>query len=142
MIPGVQNPHCEPPVATNASTRPSRDVVGQPVERGHRPARDPRRRRDAGDAGVAVDEDRAAAALTLGRAAVLDRRDPSRSRRTDSSDSPSVTRPRPELAVEGETRGGSAERLAAAAGALRVRVGDVEPGALEAVAVVERPPPR
>ena len=76
MIPGVQKPHCDAPVATNASTSPSRVGVGQTGERGDRPARDPRRGRHAGDARVAVDEHRAAAALPLRRAAVLDRRDP------------------------------------------------------------------
>ena len=30
MIPGVQNPHCEPPVATNASASVSRRVASRP----------------------------------------------------------------------------------------------------------------
>ena len=76
MIPGVQKPHCDAPVATNASTSPSRVASGSPASVvTDRPAIRAAGRH-AGDAGVAVDEDRAAAALALGRAAVLDRRDP------------------------------------------------------------------
>ena len=72
-MPGVQNPHWEPPVATNAAARVSRRA-------GSRPSRVVTARpatRVAGvthaTAGVTVDEDGAAAALPLGCAAVLHR---------------------------------------------------------------------
>ena len=75
-MPGVQNPHCDPPVATNAlakwsrcaGSRPSTVVTDRPSTRvGRGDARDP---------GVAVDQDGAAAALALRRAAVLHRHEP------------------------------------------------------------------
>ncbi len=75
MIPGVQKPHWEPPVATKASASESTHGRVEPGERRHRAAGDPGGRGHARDAGVAVDEDGAAAALTLRRAAVLDGRD-------------------------------------------------------------------
>ena len=72
-IPGVQNPHCDPPVATNAARDRVTRVGVESFHRRHRPARDARGRGDARDPRVAVDEHGAAAALALRRAAVLHR---------------------------------------------------------------------
>ena len=74
MMPGVQKPHCDPPVATNAAAN-RRARAGRALRSsspiGPRPAA-------AGvthaTRGVAVDEHRAAPALALRRAAVLRRR--------------------------------------------------------------------
>ncbi len=74
-MPGVQNPHCEPPVATKASANVVRDPGIESVDRRDGPSRDPLHRCDAGDPGCAVDEHRAASALTLRRTAVLHRED-------------------------------------------------------------------
>ena len=71
MIPGVQNPHCDAPVAANAVGPRSR--VGEPVDRGHVAIGDAGDRGHARDAWRAVDEHRAAAALALRAAAILDR---------------------------------------------------------------------
>ena len=72
MIPGVQKPHWLAPVAQNASAQ--RAGVGQALDvvTISRPATR-RAGRDAGDAGCAVDQHRAAAALALRAAAVLHR---------------------------------------------------------------------
>ena len=75
MIPGVQKPHWLPPAAMNASAHSSRTSSGRALERGHLAAGDPSDRGDAGHPGDAVDPDRAAPALALGAAAVLDRAD-------------------------------------------------------------------
>ena len=71
----MQNPHCEPPVATKRAARSSRTAAIETVDGRHRAAGDARRGRDARDAWFAVDEHRAAAALTLRRAPVLRRDD-------------------------------------------------------------------
>ena len=75
-IPGVQNPHCDPPVATNAAAASARAVVVEPFDRRDRAPLDARGRRDARDARLTVDEHRATSALTLRRAPVLGRHDP------------------------------------------------------------------
>ncbi len=74
-IPGVQKPHWLPPVATRASDHRSRSGSGQAVEGGHLAARQAAGRGHTGHPGRTVDPDRAAAALPLGAAAVLDRAD-------------------------------------------------------------------
>ena len=82
---------------------------------------------------VGIDDDR--------RAVQHERRSASASRRPYPSHSirhPDAKRPRRSGAVRQNERNGSGERLAAAAGALRVRVVDREARALEAVLVVER----
>ena len=95
-IPGVQNPHCEPP----RRHEPGREVVAhrgvEPVDGRHRPAVDARRGRDAGDARFAVDQDRAAPALALGRAPVLHReRRPIARAAPRATTPPGRRRPRP-----------------------------------------------
>ena len=71
MIPGVQNPHCEPPVATNAAASASRSSAGRPsTVVTVRPAIRATGVTHATRA-LAVDEHGAAAALALRRAAVL-----------------------------------------------------------------------
>ena len=70
-MPGVQNPHCDAPAAANAAAHAV--GVGQAVERRDVAPGDAGERRHARDAGLAVDPDRAAAALALGAAAVLRR---------------------------------------------------------------------
>ena len=72
-MPGVQKPHWLAPCATKAAAQRSRCSVGSPSTRGHPAAGDAAHRGHAGDAGRAVDPDRAAPALALGTAAVLDR---------------------------------------------------------------------
>ena len=72
-IPGVQNPHWLAPAATNASAQRVPDRGIDSLEGGDVPPGDPASRRDARDPGAPVDPDRAAAALPLGAAAVLDR---------------------------------------------------------------------
>ena len=172
-IPGVQNPHCDPPVATNASrprgprrvaSSPSIVVTARPSTRAAGC--------DARDARLAVDEHRATTALTLRRAPVLGRHDTEpfaqhvqqrfaaldvgvdrdrraveheRDRRRHRGDrtrrprpGPDAKRPRRSGAVTESRTRRSGERLAAAAGALRVRVVDREARALQAVLVVER----
>ena len=74
-IPGVQNPHCDPPVATNASASAAPDRRVEAVDGRDRSPRDPRGRGDARDPRIAVDEHGATATLTLRRAAVFDRDD-------------------------------------------------------------------
>ena len=84
LAPGLRgrDPHedpgrAEPALRTAARHEPGREVVAhravEPVDGRHRPAGDARRGRDAGDAWFAVDQDRAAPALALGRAPVLHR---------------------------------------------------------------------
>ena len=75
-MPGVQNPHCDPPVATNAHANRSRTSGVEALDRRDRPALDARRGGDARDPGVAVDQHGATAALALRRAAVLHRHQP------------------------------------------------------------------
>src|ERR1700683_5583453 len=75
-IPGVQNPHWLPPVATNAPAQRSRSARWrEPVERGHLAALQSSYRGDAGHPGSPVHPHRAATALALRAAAVLDRAD-------------------------------------------------------------------
>ena len=76
MMPGVQNPHWLAPHARNASAQARRSASGEAVERRDHPAGHPPQRRDAGDPGLAVHQDRATAALALGAAAVLHRAGP------------------------------------------------------------------
>ena len=84
LPPGLRgrDPHedagrAEPALRTAGRHEPGREVVAHrgvdPVDGRHRPAVDARRGRDAGDARFAVDQDRAAPALALGRAPVLHR---------------------------------------------------------------------
>ncbi|MDZ7734443.1 MAG: hypothetical protein U5R31_16460 [Acidimicrobiia bacterium] len=76
MIPGVQKPHWLAPVAAQAPGPRVAHVLGQAVGGGDLPTGDTPDGRDAGDPGLAVDEDRATPALALGTTAVLDRHDP------------------------------------------------------------------
>ena len=70
-MPGVQNPHCDAAVASNAATSASRTSASSPSSVVTARARDPGDGRHARDAGLAVDEHRAAPALALRCAAVL-----------------------------------------------------------------------
>ena len=91
MMPGVQNPHWLPPVATEASAHRSATTSGEPVEGGDRRPGHPPRGGHAGHAGRAVDQHRAAAALALGAAPVLGAcACPGPSRSTSSSDTPTI----------------------------------------------------
>ena len=72
-IPGVQKPHCEPPVATKLAASRSRTAASRPSTVVTARPSTARRGRDARDARFAVDQHRAAAALALGRAPVLHR---------------------------------------------------------------------
>ena len=65
MIPGVQNPHCEPPVATNRAARSSRTVPSSPSTVVTARPSTRAAGRDARDARLAVDQHRAAPALAL-----------------------------------------------------------------------------
>ena len=75
-MPGVQKPHWLAPAATKASTQRVLSVGGEPLDGGDGAAGHPPQRGDAGHAGRAVDPDRAAPALALGAAPVLDRAAP------------------------------------------------------------------
>ncbi len=71
-MPGVQKPHWLAPRAHEGGGPAGAQLRGESLEGRHLTARDPTDRRDAGDTGRAVDPDRAAPALALGAAAVLD----------------------------------------------------------------------
>ena len=75
-MPGVQNPHCEPPVATNARTSDSRSAGSSPSTVVTCRSATRAAGRDARHAWIAVDQHGAAPALALRRAAVLHRRQP------------------------------------------------------------------
>ena len=69
----MQKPHCDPPVATKRRGEAVADSGIETVDGRDRAAVDARDRGDARDVWLAVDQHRAAAALTLRRAAVLHR---------------------------------------------------------------------
>ena len=75
-MPGVQNPHWLPPVATSASAHRVRTRLGETVQGGDVPPFEPAGRGDTRDPGGAVHPDGAAPALALGAAPVLGRGDP------------------------------------------------------------------
>ena len=75
-MPGVQNPHWDPPVTDERSRVRVAYVGRQAFDRRHNAPGDTRHRRDARDTRFAVHEHGATAALSLGRAPILRRRDP------------------------------------------------------------------
>ena len=74
-MPGMQNPHCRPPHAANASAKRCRSSGVDALERDDGLAGDLLEPQVAADDGLAVDHHRAAPALARRRAAVLGRRD-------------------------------------------------------------------
>ena len=68
-IPGMQNPHCTPPPARNASwSRLKRAVGAQPFDRGHGPPVHLDGKHETGVDALTVNEHRAGAALSFGAA--------------------------------------------------------------------------